>query len=74
MWRIQINYFNNVKIKYLYILSNTTEEESDIFYKLQELNEDILSELPIPNTDKDCYGEQYVEYVDDSFEINYFEE
>jgi hypothetical protein len=56
------------------MLSNTTDEESDIFYSLQDLNRKELESLPIPTLYKDNRIIEIVEYVDDSFEINYFEE
>jgi hypothetical protein len=50
-------------------------EDNSLFYKLQELNENVLTELPIPEIYEDCGGDiRSIEYVDNSFEINYFEE
>jgi hypothetical protein len=58
-----------------FIFNNNLDNLHDSkFYKLQELNEDILTELPIPTLYKDNRIIEIVEYVDDSFEINYFKE
>jgi len=47
---------------------------NSLLYKLQEINEDVLSELPIPDSirnDKN-FDLLEAEYIDDSFEIDYF--
>lgn len=50
--------------------SNLDHDDNSLFYKLQELNEDILSELPIPEIYENEIGDiKSIEYDECSFEI-----